>query len=46
MGRIKIRSLINKVLNENELRKEANLKIIKDADCNNGFYNRLQIYFY
>ncbi|WP_196759657.1 MobA/MobL family protein, partial [Orientia tsutsugamushi] len=32
IGRIKIRSLINKVLNENELRKEAHLKIIKDAD--------------
>ncbi|WP_371222604.1 MobA/MobL family protein [Orientia tsutsugamushi] len=28
----RIRSLINEVLNENELRKEANLKIIKDAD--------------
>ncbi|BAG39635.1 putative conjugative transfer protein TraA [Orientia tsutsugamushi str. Ikeda] len=32
MGRIKIRSLINKVVNENELRKEAHLKIINDAD--------------
>nr|WP_108883852.1 AAA family ATPase [Orientia tsutsugamushi] len=32
IGRIKIRSLINEVVNENELRKEANLKIIKDAD--------------
>ncbi|KJV57449.1 hypothetical protein [Orientia tsutsugamushi] len=28
----RIRSLINEVANENELRKEANLKIIKDAD--------------
>ncbi|WP_371253264.1 MobA/MobL family protein [Orientia tsutsugamushi] len=32
IGPTKIRSLINEVLNENELRKEANLKIIKDAD--------------
>ncbi|SPP24355.1 conjugal transfer protein TraA [Orientia tsutsugamushi] len=29
---IKIRSLITEVLNENELRKEAHLKIINDAD--------------
>ncbi|WP_193777003.1 hypothetical protein [Orientia tsutsugamushi] len=28
----RIRSLINEAANENELRKEANLKIIKDAD--------------
>ncbi|BAG40767.1 putative conjugative transfer protein TraA [Orientia tsutsugamushi str. Ikeda] len=32
IGPTRIRSLINEVANENELRKEANLKIIKDAD--------------
>ncbi|KJV74605.1 conjugal transfer protein TraA [Orientia tsutsugamushi] len=31
IGPTRIRSLINEVANENELRKEANLKIIKDA---------------
>ncbi|KJW06442.1 AAA domain protein [Orientia tsutsugamushi str. UT144] len=32
IGNIEIRNLINEVLNENELRKEAHLKIINDAD--------------
>ncbi|WP_371218590.1 hypothetical protein ACA350_09655 [Orientia tsutsugamushi] len=32
IGPTRIRSLINEAANENELRKEANLKIIKDAD--------------
>ncbi|WP_371218720.1 AAA family ATPase [Orientia tsutsugamushi] len=32
IGPRRIRSLINKVLNENKLRKEAHLKIINDAD--------------
>ncbi|BAG41007.1 putative conjugative transfer protein TraA [Orientia tsutsugamushi str. Ikeda] len=32
IGPTRIRSLINEVANENELRKEANLKIIKDDD--------------
>ncbi|KJV54322.1 putative conjugative transfer protein TraA [Orientia tsutsugamushi str. Gilliam] len=32
IGPRRIRSLINKVVNENELRKEAHLKIINDAD--------------
>nr|WP_108883963.1 AAA family ATPase [Orientia tsutsugamushi] len=32
IGPRRIRNLINEVVNENELRKEANLKIIKDAD--------------
>ncbi|WP_371220297.1 AAA family ATPase [Orientia tsutsugamushi] len=32
IGFARIRSLINEAANENELRKEANLKIIKDAD--------------
>ncbi|WP_223844985.1 AAA family ATPase [Orientia tsutsugamushi] len=32
IGPTRIRSLINEVVNENELRKEAHLKIINDAD--------------
>ncbi|WP_371219481.1 AAA family ATPase [Orientia tsutsugamushi] len=32
IGPTRIRNLINEVVNENELRKEANLKIIKDGD--------------
>ncbi|WP_371254245.1 AAA family ATPase [Orientia tsutsugamushi] len=32
IGPTRIRSLINEVVNENELRKDANLKIIKDAN--------------
>ncbi|WP_269763913.1 MobA/MobL family protein [Orientia tsutsugamushi] len=32
IGPTRIRGLINEVANENELRKEANLKIIKDVD--------------
>ncbi|KJV55161.1 conjugal transfer protein TraA [Orientia tsutsugamushi] len=41
----RIKSLINEVANENELRKEANLKIIKDADVITDSINTLQSYF-
>ncbi|WP_050897567.1 hypothetical protein [Orientia tsutsugamushi] len=46
IGPTRIKSLINEVANEKELRKEANLKIIKDADVITDSINTLQSYFY
>ncbi|WP_109490457.1 AAA family ATPase [Orientia tsutsugamushi] len=45
IGPRRIRNLINEVLNENELRKEAHLKIINDADVITDFITHYKSIF-